>query len=121
MYPPVPEKLEDLFQLGFKDTENWLKEHRHRLRVPQPMHNGTQHGAHQASKVPGSMFGQFACQAPSCDESLKEVAVGKLIKMLKQSRHSRAATYMRNARSLCKAYMIVVHLDALVSEPKSIL
>ena len=95
MYPPVPEKLDDLFQLGFKDTEDWLRKHRHRLKAPQPIRNGTQHAAdqaasetksQQASHVQGSMFGQFACQAPSCDESLKEVAVGRLIKLSKQSR-----------------------------------
>ena len=93
-YPPPGEKLDDLFKLGFTDTLNWLKENRHKLRANDPPSDGTMHhatngmnGKHQTESdteseepvedVERSIFSQVACQAPSCDETLKEAVVGK--------------------------------------------
>ena len=104
-YPPPEEKLDMLFKLGFTDTLKWLKENRHKLRVNDPPSDGTVYHApngmngkhqtesdteserHQAASdteseepvedVERSIFSQVACQAPSCDETLKEAVVGK--------------------------------------------
>lgn len=104
-YPPTPDKLEMLFALGFTDTLTWLKDNdklteEQLADLVQPgqmngLANGHAHG-HANGRVNGQavsdaeseasvdeekslwrqVVSQTACEAPSCDESLKEAVVG---------------------------------------------
>ncbi len=94
-YPPKPEKLDELFELGFKDTLNWLIENNKLSEqlVPNGSPNGhavaNGHAAQAVSDAESEesmdeekplwrqLVAQTACAAPSCDESLKEAVAGK--------------------------------------------
>lgn len=106
-YPPTPDKLDMLFALGFTDTLTWLKDNDKLTDeqladlVQHDQMNGHTNG-HANSHANGGVDGQAvsdaeseasvdeqkslwrqvvsqtACEAPSCDESLKEAVVGKL-------------------------------------------
>lgn len=101
-YPPEPHKLDELFKLGYTDTMNWLME-KNKLSnqlVPNGDANGDAvsngstnglangHVAQSASDTDSEepmdqkplwrqIVAQTACEAPSCDESLKEAVSGK--------------------------------------------
>ena len=119
-YPPEPARLDELFELGYKDTYNWLRENNKidPSGVPadsqgssQSMPSGSQtdsprgsqsesqggspnkgRSPHAGDRFFGSdadstdaetepLWRKLSCEAPSCDETLKEAVVGKLFKI----------------------------------------
>lgn len=88
-YPPAPEQLQDLFELGYKDTMTWLRDNGKLApgdasglsgNTAQAAPGTAQDGLLKAKH--GHSFShhvaQAAMEAPSCDESLKEAVAGEL-------------------------------------------
>ena len=120
-YPPEPHRLDELFELGYRDTLAWLKENKKIDPSGMPVgsqssnqgvpngsqtdsprgsqsdsHSGSPGGRSQsagdkffyssdAESAEGEptkaepLWRKISCEAPSCDETLKEAVVGKLI------------------------------------------
>lgn len=119
-YPPEPHRLDELFELGYRDTLAWLKENKKidpsgmpagsqssNQSVPSGSQSDSPRGSRsdsQSSSPGGKSQGEgdnffynsdaesaeeqpakaeplwrkISCEAPSCDETLKEAVVGKL-------------------------------------------
>lgn len=113
-YPPEPARLDELFELGYKDTYNWLRENNKidpsgvpagsqassQTDSPRGSQSESQSGSPNKGRSPHAgdrFFGsdadstdashaetepplwrKLSCEAPSCDETLKEAVVGKL-------------------------------------------
>lgn len=87
-YPPPPEQLQDLFELGYKDTMTWLRDNGKLAPGDAKGQNGDTAQAAPATAQEGFLkakhghsfshrVAQAAMEAPSCDESLKEAVAGE--------------------------------------------
>lgn len=78
-YPPEPNRLQDLFELGYQDTMTWLRDNGKltpgdaNSSVGSPTAGSAQTNGRQGF---GHAVAQAAMEAPSCDQSLKEAVVG---------------------------------------------
>lgn len=83
-YPPAPEKLQDLFELGYNDTMTWLRDNGKLAPGDASGQNGHAAPAHGgfaktfSRRGFGPAVAQAAMEAPSCDESLKDAVAGEL-------------------------------------------
>lgn len=122
-YPPEPARLDELFELGYKDTYNWLRENNKidpsgvpagsqgssqsmpsgsQTDSPRGSQSESQSGSPNKGRSPHAedrFFGsdadstdashaeteplwrKLSCEAPSCDETLREAVAGKLFKI----------------------------------------
>ena len=82
-FPPAPHKLQELFELGYKDTLNWLKDNGKLTPGLLPdgalmdKQNVTIPAAQGNQPKWRNLVAQTAMDAPSCDESLKDAVAGK--------------------------------------------
>lgn len=90
-FPPRPQKLQELFRLGYDDTFAWLKDNGKLTpgllldsALASQQNGSVLNGCSRQTAAPGqkprwhNLVAQTAMEAPSCDESLKDVMAGKL-------------------------------------------
>ncbi|KAL0051560.1 hypothetical protein WJX82_009808 [Trebouxia sp. C0006] len=77
-YPPTPDKLDMLFALGFTDTLTWLKDNDKLTeeQLADLVQPESEASVDEEKSLWRQVVSQTACEAPSCDESLKEAVVG---------------------------------------------